>query len=119
MKFFTTLIFILSFQTAAWSACYEFELLGEGLIQDQALAFVVAKNTQSQVKLIIPQQEQDKLIPYVSRWTRTRMILNRAQVDFNTKVLKVISAEYATPDPLNLSSQTSMVKRKEVACPKG
>lgn len=119
MKFLTLLLFFLFFQTAASAACYEFDLLGEGIIEEKGLAFVVAKNTQSQTKLIIPFKDQDILVPYVERWTRARMILSLPEVNFNTKVIKVISAQYETPDPLNLSSKTSMIKRKEVACPKG
>lgn len=119
MKFLTPLLFFLFFQTAASAACYEFDLLGEGVIEESGLSFIVAKNTLSQTKLTIPIKDQDILVPYVARWSRTRMILNMPEVNFNTKVIKVISAQYETPDPLNLSSKTSMIKRKEIACPKG
>lgn len=114
------LILFLSFllQINCYAACYEYELLGEAVVEDDKLKFVVAKDTQSQVKLVIPIKDQDILAPYIKSWTQSVMILNIPEVTFRTKVLKVVSAKYETPDPLNLSSKTSMVKRKEVTCPK-
>lgn len=112
------LIAIFIFSSESFASCFEFELIGEGLIEDDHLKFVIAKSTQSEVKLPIPIKDQDLFSPYIHRWGKALLILDRPGLSFSTKVLKVISVEYQTPDPLNMSSSTNVKKIRKVPCPK-
>ena len=119
MKYLVFISLLFSLKVAkANTPCFEFELLGEGLIEEDRFFFVVAGETQSQVKLEIPVIDQPTLVPYIKRWTKTNMILDTKELSYRSKVKKVISASYETPDILNLSSQTSIIRKKDVACPK-
>lgn len=113
------LLFLIFFTTSALANCFEFELIGEALIKEDHISYIVAKNTQSEVQLAVPLSEQDHFAAYINRWSKSRLILNSELLNFNTKLLKVISVEYETPDPLNMMSSTHIKKLKEVACPKG
>ncbi|HLT22513.1 MAG TPA: hypothetical protein VKZ84_03685 [Bacteriovoracaceae bacterium] len=109
---------ILLTSSQSFADCFEFELLGEGLIEKNDIKFIVAKKTQSQVKLTIPRKDQDLFSPYLNRWARARLILDRDYLNYSTQVIKAIAIDYEVPDPLNMNSKTSINKIGKIECPK-
>lgn len=109
---------ILLFSTLAQAKCYEYELIGQGEMGEENIFFVIAPKTQSEVKLSIPLADQELLAPYINRVAKTRLIIDRNRLNHSTKVMKVVSINYEIPDPLNLSSTTSVKKMGEIKCPK-
>lgn len=112
------LVLTFFFSVHSYANCYEFELIGEGRIEEDQIIFLVAKETISEVKLSVPFEEQNHFTPYIERLARASLILDRPQVDFNTKIKKVIGVEYQTPDPLNTTAKKTINQIRKVECPK-
>lgn len=109
---------ILFYSSQNHAQCFEFELLGEGQVTEESLVYTIAKDTLSEVKLVIPLEDQNLFAPYINRWAKSRLILDQPQLDFNTKIVKVLEVDYETPDPLNMTSIQNIKKLREVVCPK-
>lgn len=120
-RFFMKSFFILSiclFSIQSFAKCYEFELIGEAQIKKDHIVFIIAKETQSEVNLLIPLEDQNHFAPYINRWSKARVILNSSKLHFNSKVLKVYGVEYEIPDPLNMMTLKNIKMLKEIECPK-
>lgn len=110
------IISMMLLSSLSYASCYEFELIGEGVIEGEDIKFIIAKNTQSEVKLTIPIKDQDHFSPYINRWGKAQLTLNGPGLTFESKVQAVKSVQYQTPDPLHMSS--SHVRRlRKVPCP--
>ena len=117
MKFFATLLIIVSCSLAQADECHLFEVKGEVQTDDNKLIIRLAEGSLSELKLPIPIHEQLKALPLLDEWTKSLIIIKDLDLSLSSEILKIQSIEEAVPDPLNEVPQETRKRKGEVPCP--
>lgn len=97
--------------------CHLWTIKGKVVFEKPDFILLSVQETQAETKLVIPLEEQQKLMPFLNHPVETLVLLTESEVPKKGSIMKVISAERIIPDPLRDNQSTVFKKTGKQPCP--